>query len=784
MAPIPLTPPSSGSEECSPLSGRRAGVNKKRPPTRSSTSSKSVSPKFTWKEHHRKILLVCHQRNLPKKDLVSVFNTIYREDCVLAGYEDGISQRTLESQWQDHRKPSNKSWQKVLACSEDELEESKREIEDCLVKISTSRHEVSDHVWRTSTTNTRVHIFDAQRAPRSMATSSTVQSSDTISIANETAISRSSTSNKRTRSTDQTRDHSGLSSESGFPQQQTRRKAVSIIKARSIASRRDRFPTHDKETRTRIVDGEQIPLAKATDRYLAVPSPIRPDEAHSPVPALLFRTYDSNSQGVRSSAARGELAQNYVDSTCETPRPPPCDDDCLFATIVKHINCVEFTSDVISTTSNLFFALTQAAKSTANPRIKVMRSSLLPKEAIYHARPYHLRIKGKRWFFAGKWNNSTYHEYLIWAKIPQTAVLCDFSFADLERHLVGNPSMQRVLRIDSLRSNDSNTNLRNQFKKENLILSFPMVEGLAIFLRHFAIDVRTPGTIIARLVSETMRGFVIGLSETTALRWDMLAQAFAFALTAHEPNAIISERTLFEVKEAFKLGLCTSLGDINWHLDANKKRLMLMRGVQKGLDMRMVLADEIPIKQCRMDSANVGNGSHFIDLTGDDNDDHDEDEEHSEEPGEDSGNGDIVVDQAKESEAEIKQAAQPKHHNRVDTSKDDQMTDDQEAETEVKESAQPRPRLQNLNKYRLADVEDEEAETEIDELAQSGPRLSQRMRLSSYTDQRRRRSARRRSTPIRYNFSRADEVFDIVGPSDGSDDDYTGLEADEDDMEF
>ncbi|KEQ61389.1 uncharacterized protein M437DRAFT_52219, partial [Aureobasidium melanogenum CBS 110374] len=513
MAPTPLTPPSSGSEASSPLAAR-AGVNKKRLPRRSSTSSKPASPKFTWKEHHRKTLLVCRQRKLLGKDISKVFNLLYREDCILAGYEDGISQRTLESQWQDHRKVGNKTWQKVLACSDEELESSRREIDEL---------------------------------------------------------------------TDQSPDHPSLSSESGLPQEQIRRRAVSTFKTRSTVSRNDKFPIYDKETRTRIVDGECVPLAKATDKYLVVPRRIRPEEAHSPVPGLLFRTYDDDTQGVRGPKAGGELAGKFVHLTCPAPEPLPCGNSCLFTTIVNHINYVKTPSEVISTTSNLFFAMTRAAKSTANPRIKVICSSFIPKEAIYHARPYHWRIKGKRWFFAGKWNNSTYHEYLIWAKIPQTAVLCDFSFAELERHSIGNPSMQQVLRINSLRSGDGNTNLTNQFKKENLILSFPMVEGLAKFLRHFSIDVRTPYTIIARLVSETMRGFVIGLPETTALRWNMLAEAFTFALTAHEPMTNVSEETLYGVKEAFKLGLCTSLGDINWHLDANKKRLMLMRGTQKGL---------------------------------------------------------------------------------------------------------------------------------------------------------------------------------------------------------
>ncbi|KAH0362228.1 hypothetical protein KCU65_g8186, partial [Aureobasidium melanogenum] len=787
MAPTPLTPPSSGSEPSSPLAAR-AGVNKKRLPRRSGTSSKAASPKFTWKDHHRKTLLVCRQRKLLGKDISRVFNLLYREDCILAGYEDGISQKTLESQWQDHRKVDNKTWQKILACSDEELESSRRKMEECLANdLPHVESTPTARQWRTSTRNTRVQTFGVRNTPSS-SPATAIEDAESITIAIEPLTPIPSNSNKTKRLTDQTPFHPSLSSESGLPQEQTRRKAVNTSRTRSIVSKNDKFPTYDKETRTRIVEGKQVSLAKATDEYLVVPRRIRPEEAHSPVPGLLFRAYDDDTQGVRGPAVGGELAGKFVHLTCPAPEPLPCGNSCLFTTIVNHINYAKTPSEVISTTSNLFFAMTRAAKLTANPRIKVIYSDLIPKEAIYYARPYHWRIKDKKWFFAGKWNNSTYHEYLIWAKIPQTAVLCDFSFAELERYLIGNPSMQQVLRINSLRSGDGNTNLTNQFKKENLVLSFPMVEGLAKFLRHFSIDIRTSPTIIARLVSETMRGFVVGLPETTALRWNMLAEAFTFALTADEPMTNVSEETLYGVKEAFKLGLCTSLGDINWHLDADKKRLMLMRGTQKGLDVRMVLVDEIPIKQCQMDSADVANDPQLIDLTGEDDDD-DDDEEHSEEHSEDSGNEDgyrMVEDEAQTEEA---QSAQPQrqqqrvHKSHHDEPQENHMTDDEEAETEIEEAAQPRPYLKNLSKfkYRLTGHELAEARTEID----SEPRLSQRMPPSATTDQRRRRrSSRRRSTPIRYNFSRADEVYDIVDQSDGSDDEYTGAADDEDDMEF
>jgi hypothetical protein len=695
---------------------------------------------------------------------------------------------------------------------------SRKEVDEYLIKhplyvrpALPTRERSSDTRWKTSTTNSRVQTFDAQTTPCSTTSATNTHVEETISVATGPRTPVSSMSGTRTRKTRQTLSRPSSSSSSESTQALVYSKPVSTYQPPTIVNKRDKFPRVYDQDRTRVVSGKHIPLTKATGGDLKVKNPIREEEAHSSVPVLLFRTYDSETHSLRHPAAEGEIAPYYATMTIDIPGPPPCHDDRLYATVANHINHVAFTGELLSTTSNLFFALRKAAKSNLNPRIKVIRGSRLPKKGVFYAWPWHERLVEDGSFVDGKWMNSTYHEYLVWAKIPQDAELCDFAFADLERHLIGNPSMQQVLRVDELRSGKCNTDLLTDFKRQNLELSVTMVEGIAKFLLHFGISVKTPGPIIARLVSETIRSFVIGLSKTVPQRWDSLAGAFAYALTANQPAITVSEKTLIKVKEAFKTGLASGLGDINWHLDPKKKETMLKRAMKRGLDVPIMLIDEVPAQQYQMESTDHVGGSQLIDLTADnEEDDSDEHysigdyEEHSEKQCDEhtdhqDDNHNSIIDE-EEAEIDIEKTAQPRvqeqhsvnpasEHTHDHEPQEEQLPEDSEAETDIELAPQPsKPRLSRPNKYRLADIDDEDEietdESNIHEPIQPEPRLSQRMPSPTPIDNRpRRRSNRRRTqTPPIYNFSRADGVDYIPDQSD--DENYVDAEVDHDEMEF
>lgn len=331
--------------------------------------------------------------------------------------------------------------------------------------------------------------------------------------------------------------------------------------------------------RTRTVYGQQIPLIRATDQDLIISDPITAIEAHSAVPELLFRFYDDQSQGVRTE--EGFVSSYYMASTIAPPAPPPCTDDRLFSTILNHLNKNRFSSELISTTSDFFFALRLAAKSNANSRISIIRGSMMDPRKIYHARPYHRRFVNERMFFNGTYRNPSSHEYLVWATLPHTAILFDFSFVDLERHLIGNPSVAAIFRINEMRERRSKKRLQQRFKDDDIRLNLSMVEGLAQLMLYFGINALLPGAVIARLTSEIIRGFSINLQTKIPKRWEMLAGAFGYALS--DDGTLVDEYHLSVVEQAFISGVRTGIGELNWHLDSEKQARMMRKSAQLGL---------------------------------------------------------------------------------------------------------------------------------------------------------------------------------------------------------
>ncbi|KAI4738157.1 hypothetical protein E4T50_11373 [Aureobasidium sp. EXF-12298] len=232
-----------------------------------------------------------------------------------------------------------------------------------------------------------------------------------------------------------------------------------------------------------------------------------------------------------------------------------------------------------------------AAKSSANPRIYVIRGGALPREKGFHVKPYHLRFKDEVLFYNGKYRNPSSHEYAVWATIPRPAIIYDFAFADLERHLVSNPYMASVFRIDEMKTRKGNTNILQNFGKDKVDLTLATIEGIARLMPQFGISVTSPAPVIARLISEIVRSFKIVLPNTTPTQWDILGGAFAFALSHYGEKTHVAETYLVQAKEAFLSGVRTGLGEMNWHLDPIKQAKMIKKGLSLGLGVGQAKVD-------------------------------------------------------------------------------------------------------------------------------------------------------------------------------------------------
>jgi hypothetical protein len=728
-------------------------------------------------------LLVCRQRNLSSHSIAKVFNTLYSEACDLAGYQDGIAQATLNAQWQESKKEACRSWQQVLASTKAELEESRKEIDECLVNnpsyvqsTPASRRRRSDPRWNISTSDDRVQTFGGPKTPcRTASTATDAYDEDTIYVATAPLtppVSPPLQVGKSTQEVSMVIDTATL---------------PALVKStqpiRQILKKSPRSSITAERTRT--ISGQQVPIIRATDPDLVVHDPVTPAEAHSAVPKLLIRFYDDHSQGVRTPD--GEICGRYAYQPCRPPSPLPCDDDGLFVSALSHLNQDETGSELISTTSNLFFAMRLAAKSNANPHIYVIRGSAMPRQKIYHLKPYHKRFKKEKLFIGAKYRNPSSHEYALWATLPRTAIICDFAFADLERHLIGNPYMASIFRIHEMRTRKGKGNILKGFKEDNLHLTLAAIEAIARLMPQFGIRVTTSAPVIAKLISELIRGFVIDLPKTTAAQWDVLGGAFAYALSYYANQSDVTDIDLIRAKEAFLSGARNGCGEINWHLDPKKQARMIKKGLSLGLGVNQTEVDTVRLDSTRKfqeniarfaysgknmeldqdtimdeDGTLVNNDNDDDDAEDEDQDDNDEDEDDEDTLSEDAA-VEAVTNNEEHIETDIEEAIAvkpplPSQYSRVSV---------------VIEASQPSKKVHEVitisdssdDEDYVADTDNEEDfdidETSSDELAsQSGPRASQRMPSSIATDNRaRRRSNRRRNqTPPIYNFSRADEV--------------------------
>jgi hypothetical protein len=800
MAPAtPLTPPSSGSEAPSPLAGRQANVSKKR-------RSRTSTGKFTWKLHHRRTLLVCYRSKLSSQDIAKVFNKIYSEDCISAGYQDGITPRTLNTQWQEHRKPACKPWQEVLASIEAELEISRAEVQECLDRnppsTPASRQRPPNGRWGTSTANTRVQTFDAHETTCSTGASVTAtHDEDTINVATEPLTPPVSP-------TLQVQELADLTLK---PAQEVSVVADNLTQPSLVTSTRPVRKIFNKSPRTmitaertRTISGQQVSIIRATDPDLVVENPVTPAEAHSPVPELLFRFYDDHTQGVRTRD--GEICGRYAYQPCGPPSPVHCSDDRLFVSALSHLNEEETASELISTTSNFFFAMRLAAKSDANPHIYVIRGSAMPKRKIFHLWPYHKKFKKLRLYYGGKYRNPSSHEYALWATLPRDAIIYDFALADLERHLIGNLYMSSIFRIYEMRTGKSNKKIRDGFADDKLDLTLASIDGIAKLMPQFGITVTSPAPFIARLISEIIRGFAIELPKNTPAQWNMLGGAFAYALSYYANQTHLAETDLVRAKEAFLSGVRSGLGELNWHLSPEKQNRMIKKGLSLGLGVNQIEVDTERLesnKRFRRNIARFSYGEKNVELDpdmimdeddtlineDDDNDDEDEEEE-------DDDEDDDTLVQSTDQEAVTRE-----HNENEEAATDIEVIavkappESQHSQVSVViEASQPSNRVNEAiiisdssddDEDYIADTDNEdELQTYSNKPAQPEPRLSQQMPSPTPTDTRpRRRSNRRRTqTPPIYNFSRADGVDYITDQSD--DENYIDAEVDNDEMEF
>ncbi|KAI6804673.1 hypothetical protein KC332_g15203 [Hortaea werneckii] len=293
-------------------------------------------------------------------------------------------------------------------------------------------------------------------------------------------------------------------------------------------------------------------------------SPVLPHEAHNPPSGLLFRYFDNSTShlGARANGVlegRGFRATTFSFNNCRLPDPPASVSDRLFADIENHINRNQVASPFISTTDRLIWLLSRIAlrelhNGKLNGYISIIDSKALEREAIYHPKTFCARLKAAYVFTEGAWHYSGRNEYLVWAEIPQHAVVNTFSVRQLVELVDGISGLRISLRFDKIS--------RRMCSLDRVVLSelrkddFELTEGTIIgFGKLCAFLGLSDPCHVQSLVTSLVFGWCFHIRAQTPEMWAKDAALFAEAFLAGSNKAVFRLEYLEQLKLAYLSGV-------------------------------------------------------------------------------------------------------------------------------------------------------------------------------------------------------------------------------------
>lgn len=233
---------------------------------------------------------------------------------------------------------------------------------------------------------------------------------------------------------------------------------------------------------------------------------INREEAHPPLPVVLFRAYSDASQG--SNSAEGFVA-SYFEDHYDLHLPPDYSDHDLENTIRKHLSRHhDFKSPLISTSSCLVKVMRRAIRASERAQdLDSCRISMIDTrkvgqgDCVFYARPYRDLFRARGLF---RWRYSAEEEYLVWGSIPGTAILADLPLQGLSSFIAEDPVLSQAFNTNV--SLGKVEEMCRTLKGKQTPLSSELVSGIARLVASLGMEINTSPAIIAKLVCEVIHG--------------------------------------------------------------------------------------------------------------------------------------------------------------------------------------------------------------------------------------------------------------------------------------
>ena len=222
-------------------------------------------------------------------------------------------------------------------------------------------------------------------------------------------------------------------------------------------------------------------------------APVIPKAHHSPIPSLLYRAYTSRNAGINQPTifVAGQFAQ--LRGNVPQPISP---EHSLFQTMLQnHLNKREILGPFISLTDSLLWTVSIASRNPEDAHVAVIETKYLdhvyPISDYMHSIPLescHRRYKGTC-------------EYLVWGKVPGSAIRGDFSFSSLRKFAY------KSLSLSSLSNGRSVVRVSTMLAAKEMPLSKKIGAKIGCLVRMMGLNLYSESILLSRAVESVVQGW-------------------------------------------------------------------------------------------------------------------------------------------------------------------------------------------------------------------------------------------------------------------------------------
>jgi hypothetical protein len=301
-------------------------------------------------------------------------------------------------------------------------------------------------------------------------------------------------------------------------------------------------------------DGELIKINASTAKkleQLEKLDPVPAAAAHPPLAGLFFRYHDENTY--TKERAEGFTCSYYEAFPPAHVGPPPNSVDLDLADVFHHLNKPKdgnkCRSKFVSVSNHFAWILRLAAKQAKEGaeegKISVISADALDPKGVYHVPPFWRECKRTYGFSNGAQKYSGTYEFIVWHRIPRSAIIHTFTMFALKEYCQRVPHLGSILRFDTIRIRRAwEKTILPMLAADGIELDVRTVTALAKLCRFIGLA-PAPKNQLQQAVSDLIQGWKIQVRHLSEEEWADLTQYWVHGLSDRTTiNSLEREQTL------------------------------------------------------------------------------------------------------------------------------------------------------------------------------------------------------------------------------------------------